>query len=422
MNPTTPVSQSLDSQSAVDLSHTVAFLLAGGQGTRLHELTQNECKPALHFGGAHRIVDFTMANAVTSGLRRMLVATQFQPGTLSRHLNAVWLPAFPGAGLVLRDGRQVAGPDGYGGTADAVRANIAALDAMDAREVVVLAGDHIYQMDYRPLIAAHRASSAQMTLAALPVPVAEAGGFGIVTANADGLIARFSEKPAQPEPMPGDAAQTLASMGIYVVTWRWLRALLLRDPTMTDFGHDVVPVAVAEGVAGVHVWRGPRGTLPYWRDVGTLDAYRMAALDFAGRDAPCDRPLVPQVTTRIPPDVAVSRSRFAAELRTGGMRILTPLLRARDPARWAVLDRSVLMPGVRVSPGVRLTNCIVAPGTVLPDGLVVGEAAAEDRRWFRVTEGGTTLITTAMIVRRAARRSTVFSRRHSAAQMFGSAV
>lgn len=407
------------SSAPLDLTHTVAFLLAGGQGSRLHELTQAEAKPAVHFTGQHRIVDFTMANAVCSGLTRMLVATQFQPGTLTRHLNAVWLPAFPDAGLVMRDARHVAGPEGYRGTADALRANIAALDAMAAREVVVLAADHIYRMDYTAMIAAHRASGAKVTVAALPVPLAEAQGFGVISVGPSGAIARFHEKPKQPEPMPGAAHLALASMGIYVFSWRWLRALLLKSPEILDFGHDVLPLAVAQGVAGVHVWHETEGRTPYWRDVGTLDAYREATLDFAGRDTPCKRPMVPGLTRRIPPDAAVMRSRFMAEMTTGGLRILSPVLHTQNPAKWAMLDRSVLMPGARVSPGVRLTNCIVAPGTSLPEGLEVGENPAEDARWFRVTPGGTTLITTAMLARRAAKRGSGFSLRRAAAHVLG---
>lgn len=412
-----PVSSSASPQ--IDLSKTVAFLLAGGQGARLHELTQAECKPALHFGRMHRIVDFTVANVVASGVTRMLVATQYQPGTLSRHLNTVWLPAFPEAGLVLREARHVVGAAGYAGTADALRANIAALDAMEAREVLVLAGDHIYQMDYTPMIAAHRASGAKVTVAALPVPVAEASGFGIITPGLSGGIAAFHEKPARPAEMRNEPGLSLASMGVYVFSWRWLRALLTQQVTMHDFGHDVLPHAVALGLAGVFVWRDARGQTPYWRDVGTLDAFRLASLDFSDRVTPCARPLPPGLTRRIAPDVTMLRSRFGAELNTGGIRILSPVLRADDPARWAVLDRSVLMPGARVSPGVRLTDCVVAPATALPDGLVVGEDPEEDARWFRVTPNGTTLITTAMIARRAARRRTSFSMRDLAAQAFG---
>lgn len=388
-------------ESEPDLSRTVAFLLAGGQGTRLHELTRAECKPAVHFTAGHRIVDFTLANAVRSGLTQMVVATQYCPGTLTRHLTTVWAPAFRGGRLILRDGAAVAGPGGYRGTADALRANAATLDALNAREVVVLAGDHIYAMDYRPMIAAHRASGAEVTVAALPVPLAQARDFGVIVTETDGRITGFAEKPSSPMPRPGDPDRALASMGIYVLNWPWLRSLLQGNPAMTDFGHDVMPLATAAGAAQAYAVPPDRpGEELYWRDVGTLDAYRRAVLEFGQRPAPLPRPLVPGIVPRLLPDVAVAASRFASQAAFGGLRLCMPLLGAADRRRWTVLDETVLMPGARVAPGVRLTRCIVAPGTAIPEGLVIGEDAEEDARWFRVSDGGTTLITTAMLARR----------------------
>lgn len=383
----------------LDLTATVAVLLAGGQGTRLHELTRAECKPAVHFTPGHRIVDYTLANAVRSGLMRMVVATQHCPGTLVRHLTTVWSGAFASGALILRDGPATAGPRGYRGTADAVRANIETLDALGAREVVVLAGDHIYAMDYRPMIAAHRAAGAEATLAVLPVPLDAARDFGIVAAETDGRIRSFVEKPRLPQPIPGDPHHALASMGIYVFAWPWLRALLLAHPDVMDFGHDVMPAAVGAGVALAYPVAA-EGRPFYWRDVGTLDAYRQAVLEVSARPGPLPRPLVPGVVPRLLPDVAVAASRFATQAAMGGLRLCMPLLGAADRRRWTMLDQSVLMPGARVAPAVRLTRAIVAPGTAVPEGLVVGEDADEDARWFRVTEGGTTLITTAMLARR----------------------
>ncbi len=393
----------------IDLSRTVAVLLAGGQGTRLHELTARECKPALHFAGRHRIVDFTVANALRAGLRHMLVATQYQPGTLARHLTRVWAPAFSqGGGLHLRDARQVAPSGTYAGTADAVRANIAALDDLDADEVIVLSGDHVYQMDYARMIASHRASTAPVTVAAMPVPLREARGFGVISADHSGTIRAFHEKPAQPDPMTDQPEYALASMGVYVFSWPWLRACLLSRPGALDFGHDIIPAAVSDGAAHLYAWVGDAKRGAYWRDVGTLDAYRIASLDFAAAPYPFPLPCVSGIFSGVPTGLGASRSRFRAELKTGGLQVLSPMLRPGIAQRWSVLDETVLMPGVRLSPGVRLTRCIVAPGTGLPDGLVVGEDAVEDARWFRVTEAGTTLITTAMLARRAADRQPLF--------------
>jgi glucose-1-phosphate adenylyltransferase len=394
----------------IDLSRTVAFLLAGGQGLRLHELTAQECKPALHFAGRHRIVDFSMANALRSGLRHMVVATQYRPGTLTRHLTQVWGQAFAQGGAVqLRDARHVGGSGVYQGTADAVRANITVLDDLGAEEVIVLSGDHVYHMDYARMIAAHRASGASVTVAATPVPLDDASRFGVISANASGAILAFAEKPAAPEPMPDDPGYAFASMGVYAFSWPWLRALLLAAPAAQDFGHDVIPQAVAAADAHLYAWSGEKGRAAYWRDVGTLDTYRTSSLDFAAPPYPFPLPAVAGILAGIPTGLAASRSRFRAELLTGGMQIMSPLLRPGLAQRWSVLDETVLMPGVRVSPGVRLTRCIVAPGTGLPDGLVVGEDADEDKRWFRVTDGGTTLITTTMLARRTALRAPLFS-------------
>jgi glucose-1-phosphate adenylyltransferase len=398
-----------DDVPRIDLSHTVAFLLAGGQGARLHELTARECKPALHFAGRHRIVDFSMANALRSGLRHMVVATQYHPGTLTRHLTQVWGQAFAKGGEVqLRDARHVRGSGLYQGTADAVRANITVLDDLGAQEVIVLSGDHVYHMDYARMIAAHRASGASVTVAAMPVLLGDASRFGVISANAAGAILAFAEKPAQPAAMPGDPDYALASMGVYVFSWAWLRARLLAAPTAQDFGHDVIPEAVAAADAHLYTWSGEKGRAAYWRDVGTLDTYRTSSLDFVAPPYPFPLPAVAGILAGIPTGLAASRSRFRAELQTGGLHIMSPLVRPGLAQRWSVLDETVLMPGVRVSPGVRLTRCIVAPGTGLPDGLVVGEDADDDKRWFRVTEGGTTLITTAMLARRAAMRAPLF--------------
>lgn len=388
-----------------DLSHTVAVLLAGGRGTRLHELTRAECKPAVHFTTGHRIADFTMANAARSGLSRMVVATQHCPGTLLRHLAAVWAGAFAPGGLILRDGHAVAGQRGYRGTADALRANIDLFDAMGAREVVVLAGDHVYAMDYAPMVAAHRAAGAEVTVATLAVPLAAARDFGVIATGDGGRITGFAEKPKSPVAQPGHPGHALASMGIYVASWPWLRALLRGDAGLADLGHDVMPLAAAAGQAVAYAMPpGENGEPPYWRDVGTLDAYRQAVLEFGQRPPHVPRPLVPGVVPRLLPDVAVAASRFSAQRAFGGLRLCVPRLGAGDRRRWTVLDETILMPGARVAPGVRLARCIVAPGTAIPDGLVAGEDRAEDARWFRVTEAGTTLITTAMLARRHALR------------------
>ena len=381
-----------------ELSDTVAIVLAGGQGTRLCELTARDCKPALPFARFHRIVDFTMAALARAGIGRVIVGTQYRPEGLTAHLGEVWSGVWPDGGLMLRDGAQV--ENGYRGTADVLRANAAELDAMGAREVLVVAADHVYSMDYRGFVEAHRESGAPLTLAAMPVPREEAGRFGIVTEGPGHRIAGFAEKPAQPAAIFGDPKHALASLGIYVIDWHWLRNILA-DPSVLDFGEDVIPLAVRGGEAAVWRWEG------YWRDVGTLDGLRESWLDFEQGPPPCRRPLVPGMKVQLQ-GATMPRDAFTATVNLGGLRLMSPLVGSHDRDRWTALDRSILMPGARVSPGVRLTNVIVAPNTVIPHGLQIGEDPEEDARWFRVS-GDTVLVNSAMLARRGALRTPVFS-------------
>ena len=337
------------------------LLLAGGKGTRLHDLTERDSKPAVAFAGSNRIIDFAMANAVRAGLRRMLVATQYAPRSLHRHLPERWGGHFPERGLMLCDGQ-----DRFMGTADAARQTWTALEAMGGRHILVLAADHVYDMDYGALLAAHRASGAAVTVAVDTVPRAEARGFGVMQADASGRILSFAEKPADPAAMPGDPTRAMISMGIYVFDRDWLREALFERPTEAmDFGHDVIPDAVAQGVAAA--WRMPAGPSgqAYWRDVGTLDALRRAQLDFVAAEP-----------ARLP---------FACP--------------ASD---WYLGRGSIAMPGATVPVSARLTCTIVAPGTQIPPGLVTGEDATQDARWFTRTPSGTVLITQSMLDRRAA--------------------
>lgn len=339
-------------------SSVATILLAGGKGSRLHELTAGESKPAVHFAGRNRIVDFAMANMVRSGLDRLLVATQFAPATLHAHLPARWDQYFAPGAMILRDGR-----DRYLGTADAVRRNWEQIRDWDRDQVLVLAADHIYDMDYGPLIAAHRASGAAVTVAVDVVPLAQASGFGVMHADTGGRILSFLEKPAHPPAIPGEPDKAMVSMGIYVFEADWLRdALFGRAVESLDFGHEVIPAAVTQGLACAYrLPPGPSGQA-YWRDVGTLDALRQSHLDFMGRQP-----------VRLP--------------------------RISTLSEWYLGRGSVAMPGALVPASARLTRCLVAPGTRVPEGLVAGEDADEDSLWFR-RDRGTLLITQAMLDRR----------------------
>lgn len=341
------------------------ILLAGGQGSRLHELTQTECKPAVSFGSG-RLVDFTMANAARSGLHQMLVATQYLPQGLTAHLEASWRACF-GPELQIRDGKRLQ-PGGYRGTADAVRANLPEILASGARDVLVLSADHVYQMDYGPMIARHRASGAKVTVAVHEVHLTLAQGFGVLSARADGRITGFDEKPRYPQPSPDDPSKALVSLGIYVLDLDWLRQALAGQG-MDDFGQDILPEAVAEGVAAVHRAAAAQGSRFYWRDVGTLDSYRRAQLDF----------------------IDAARAPFQPP-----MLIQRP---SRDAQR-AATHGTVLLPGARIGARARVHHAILGPGAVVPDGMVIGEDLDQDRRWFRVVNDGTVLVTAEMLARR----------------------
>ena len=339
------------------------ILLAGGQGTRLHELTSTECKPAMPFAGG-KLVDFTIANAMRSGLSQLLVATQYLPASLTRHLETEWRHQFP-SGIEIRDGYRLRS-NGYRGTADAVRANLAEIAASGAEEILVLSADHVYQMDYRAMLESHRASGAKVTVAVTRAPLAQASSFGVLSADSDGVIADFAEKPARPHPTPDDPTHALISMGVYVLDRRWLSEMLAFEDGMDDFGQDILPEAVRQGVARVH--QPDADGAFYWRDVGTLDSYRLAQLDFVD---PVRAP-VPLPAATVKPS---RQMQLAAE------------------------RGSVLLPGARLGYRTRVERAIIAPGAIVPDGLVVGEDPEDDQRWFRVTRGGTALVTAAMLDR-----------------------
>ena len=395
----------MNTPNMIDFSRTLGVLLAGGQGSRLYELTRGECKPALPFGDTRRIVDFTVAGAVRAGIRNMLVGTQYRPETLNMHMRHRWGNAFDT--LSLRHGPTVTGHQaGYTGTASVLSANIAEIDASGAEEIVVLAGDHVYDMDLTAMIADHRMTGADVTVAVDAVPLREASGFGVMGTDADGRIRMFVEKPADPPHMPGDPSRALASMGIYVFSWRWLKPVLVEDMANPrsghDFGKDILPRAVASGHAYAHTRPvDAEGRAPYWRDVGTLDAFRRTWIDLRDGHARC----------RLPESVGLRRDLdpghdgfYGHALRAGSLTLTPP---ASGTRRWTMLDDTVVMPGARIEPGARLTRTIVAAGTMVPGDLTVGEDMAEDARWFRVTSAGTTLVTQSMLDQRAAARTRI---------------
>lgn len=410
-------------------SRTCAFVLAGGRGSRLMELTDRRAKPAVYFGGKTRIVDFALSNALNSGIRKMAIATQYKAHSLIRHCQRGWsfFRAERNEYLdVLPASQRVSEEKWYVGTADAVTQNIDIVDSYDVEFILVLAGDHIYKMDYEVMIRDHVESGADVTVGCLTVPRAEATAFGVMDVDETLRITRFLEKPADPPGMPNDPDHALASMGIYVFRWDFLRDLLVSDEanleSRHDFGSDIVPHIVRHGTARAHPFerscvRHAPGAPAYWRDVGTVDAYWQANIDLTGFTPELDlwdrQWPIWTYSESVPPakfvhDEAHRRGSARSSLVSGGCivsgtEIRNSLLFTQVHTNsYASLDHAVVLPYVEIERHAQLTNVVIDAGVTIPQGLVVGEDRQEDARWFRVTDRGITLITQAMLDRRAA--------------------
>ncbi|MEM9428508.1 MAG: glucose-1-phosphate adenylyltransferase [Pseudomonadota bacterium] len=410
-------------------NRTTAFVLAGGRGSRLKELTDVRAKPAVYFGGKSRIIDFALSNALNSGIRKMAIATQYKAHSLIRHCQRGWnfFRAERNEYLdILPASQRVEENKWYLGTADAVTQNIDIIDSYDTDYVLILAGDHIYKMDYELMLRAHVESGADVTVGCLTVPRADATAFGVMDTDESGRITRFLEKPKDPPAMPGHADLALASMGIYVFEWRFLRDLLLRDaedPTSKhDFGGDLIPQIVTGGKAMAHRFdescvRHKPEAPAYWRDVGTVDAFWKANIDLTDFDPDLD--LWDQdwpiwtYSEATPPakfihDEEKRRGTAVSSLISGGCIISgtevrnSLLFTGVHANSFAVLDHTVVLPRAVVHRSARLMNCVIDRGVEIPSRLVVGEDPEEDAKWFRVSETGVTLITQEMLDKRAA--------------------
>ena len=407
----------------------MAFVLAGGRGSRLHELTDRRAKPAVYFGGKTRIIDFALSNALNSGIRKMAIATQYKAHSLIRHCQRGWnfFRAERNEYLdILPASQRVDEVHWYQGTADAVFQNIDIIDSYEVDYVVILAGDHIYKMDYERMIRQHVERGADVTVGCLTVPRAEATAFGVMAVDDTGRITDFLEKPADPPALPGDPGRCLASMGIYVFDWPFLRRLLRADAadkaSSRDFGKDLIPALVTGGKAVAHRFEDScvrhRPEAPaYWRDVGTLDAFWQANIDLTEFDPELDLydtdwPIW-TYSEVVPPakfihDEETRRGVAISSLVCGGCIISGTEVRRSllftgvHSNSYASLDHVVALPYARIGRRARLKRVVVDRGVEIPAGLVVGEDPEEDARWFRVTPQGVTLITRDMLERRAA--------------------
>lgn len=403
---------------------TVALVLAGGRGTRLKQLTENRAKPAVYFGGKFRIIDFVLSNCINSGIRRIGVITQYQPHSLIRHLQRGWnfLRGEQNEFIDLMPaGQQRADGQWYRGTADAICQNIGILRSYSPEYILVLAGDHVYKMDYSQLLTDHASHGKPCTVACIEVPRESAKAFGVMAIDENRQITNFLEKPADPPGMPDNPDLALASMGIYVFNAEYLFNLLLEDEGIEasshDFGNDLIPKIVEAGDAVAHNFSMscvPPASVarPYWRDVGTVDAFWSANMDLAS-DMPElniydeDWPIwahqenVP--SAKFVPDphgmnCVTSNTMVSGGCIICGSMISKSVLFSRVFVdSFCRIDQAVLLPGVRISQGARLMRVVIDRGCVIPPGLVVGENPEEDARRFFRTDNGIVLITEEML-------------------------
>jgi glucose-1-phosphate adenylyltransferase len=403
----------------------LALVLAGGRGSRLKQLTERRAKPAVHFGGKFRIVDFTLSNCLNSGIRQIGILTQYKSHSLLRHLQLGWsfLKSEMNEFIDLLPAQQRVDEAWYRGTADAIFQNLDIVQHHRPEFVVILAGDHIYKMDYSLMLADHVARGAQCTVACIEVSREDAKGFGVMHVDKSRRITDFVEKPADPPAMPGQADRSLASMGIYVFHAQYLYEILARDQLNSssshDFGKDVIPQAVRDGMASAHFFgdscvSSDPDRNPYWRDVGTIDAYWEANIDLTAVEPRLDMydATWPVWTyqEQLPPAKFVfnldgRRGMAVDSLVSGGCIISGSTLdrsllfskcRVNSYAR---LEQAVLLPDVVIGRHARLLRVVIDRGCRIPEGLIVGEDPELDAERFERTETGITLITRDMLAK-----------------------
>jgi glucose-1-phosphate adenylyltransferase len=404
--------------------HAMAYVLAGGRGSRLLELTDKRAKPAVFFGGKARIIDFALSNAINSGIRRIGVATQYKAHSLIRHLQRGWTffrPERKESFDILPASQRVGGEQWYVGTADAVYQNIDIISSYGPDLMVILAGDHIYKMDYELMLDQHVEDGADVTVGCLEVPRMDAVAFGVMHVDAKDRIIDFLEKPADPPGMPDKPETALASMGIYVFSTTFLFEQLRRDAddadSSHDFGKDIIPYLVKHGKAVAHrfasscVGVSAQGEA-YWRDVGTVDAYWEANVDLTDFEPALDLndqnwPIwtFAEITppAKFVHDEDGRRGMATSSLVSGGCilsgsRVDKSLLCTGVQAHsYSQLEGVVALPYVEIHRGARLKNVVVDRGVVIPPGLVVGNDPEDDARRFRRTDKGVCLITQPML-------------------------
>jgi glucose-1-phosphate adenylyltransferase len=410
----------IDLEVTERLRRTLALVLAGGRGSRLQALTDWHAKPAIPFAGKFRIVDFTLSNCMNSGIRRIGVLTQYKAHSLLKHIQRGWgflRGEFNEFIELLPAQQRITGENWYKGTADAVFQNLDIIRAHRPEYVLVLAGDHVYKMDYGKLLAHHLAHNADVTVACLEVPLETAKGFGVMAVDDEDNVIRFDEKPDQPQPIPGRSDVALASMGIYIFNAAFLYDRLVKDSTAEgtshDFGKDIIPSLVGRHRVVAHRFKDScvmhEGAKEhYWRDVGTIDAYWEANIDLT-----TVTPALNLYDTnwpiwtdqaQLPPakfvfDADNRRGMAVDSLVSGGCIVSGAVVRRSllfsnvRVNSYCLVEDSVILPDCDIGRHARLKKCIVDQGSIVPPGLVVGEDPDLDARRFSRTPSGITLIT-----------------------------
>ena len=398
---------------------TLALVLAGGSGTRLKGLTRWRSKPAVPFGGKFRIIDFPLSNCLNSGIRQVGILTQYKSHSLIRHVQQGWnfLRAELGEFVELLPAQQRVGAGWYAGTADAIYQNLDIIRMHQPEYVLVLAGDHIYRMDYGPMLAYHVENEADMTIGCLEVSLQEAQSFGVMEVGEDWRVSRFLEKPHDPKPVPGKEDTALASMGIYVFNTEFLFDQLIRDAenpeSSRDFGKDLIPRLIKDYKVRAYSFREPDGgKQAYWRDVGTVDAYWKANMELIGvspelniydREWP-----IWTYQEQLPPakfifDDDDRRGMAVDSMVSGGCIISGALVRHSllfsnvTVNSHASLQDTVVLPNVTIGRGCQISKAVIDKGCNIKDGMVIGEDLEADAKRFHVTEEGVVLVTPEML-------------------------
>lgn len=396
--------------------NTLCVLLAGGQGSRLHPLTSDRAKPSVPFGGKYHIIDFALSNCLHSGLRRILVLTQYKSHSLQKHLRDAWSVFNPELGeyITAIPPQMRRGDSWYQGTADAICQNLYLVERSGAERVLILSGDHIYRMDYDAILRRHVETEADLTVACMPVPLDQAHAFGILATEESGRITRFDEKPDEPIPIPDDHGCALASMGIYVFNSRVLGAELTidRDDSNSshDFGHDLLPRLIKRYRVFSYLFGGSEGRVTqdqYWRDVGTVDSYFEANMDLLTAVPPLDLyqeswPIRTYQGQHPPARVVPGGNGVAATIDNAllgngsivsGGTVINSILSARVRVeQGARVESSILFDSVHVGEAAQLRHCIIDKGVRIPAGMQVGYDREADAARFTVSPGGIVVI------------------------------